>query len=299
MYVVRLDEGDLVEASLRGRLKQQKRTGDKVVIGDHVEVVAQGGGWSVERVLERRSQLVRRSLGGRLTKVVAANVDRVLAVVAARDPDPSPSTVDRLLAVAEASGGHPVLVVNKVDLDGARGTAESLAGLYGGVGYRVLAVSAATGQGMEDVAAELCSGVSALMGPSGAGKSSLLNRLHPELDLAIGDLSRRTGRGRHTTVSARLVSLECGGVVADTPGFGDVGVWGVEATEVAQCFPEIAKLEDACRFRGCAHLREPDCAVRAALEEGRVAESRYRSYVTLREEAATAAEALPWRRESP
>jgi len=220
---------------------------------------------------------------------VAANVDRVLAVMSARDPDPSPGMVDRLLAVAEASGVHAVLVVNKVDLEGARGTAEGLARLYGGVGYRVLSVSAATGEGVGDVAAELCSGVSALMGPSGAGKSSLLNRLHPELELPIGDLSRKTGRGRHTTVSARLVTLECGGVVADTPGFGDVGVWGVEAAEVAHCFPEIARLEDACRFRGCAHLSEPDCAVRSALEEGRIAESRYRSYVTLREEAAAAA----------
>jgi ribosome biogenesis GTPase len=288
VYLVRVDGGDMVEASLRGRLKREKRTGDRVVIGDHVEVVPHEDGWAVERVLERRSQLVRHSLGGRLTKVVAANVDRVLAVVAARDPEPSLAVVDRLLAVAEASGVHPVVVVNKVDLEGARKAAAALADLYGPIGYHVLSVSAATGEGMDAVAALLCHGVSALMGPSGTGKSSLLNALHPELELATGSVSRRTGRGRHTTASARLVPLACGGVVADTPGFGDVGVWGVDSSEVAHCFPEIVRLEDACRFRGCAHLQEPDCAVKAAVALGSVAGSRYRSYVTLREEAATA-----------
>ena len=288
VYHVRLDSGDVVEASLRGRLKLEKRTGDKVVIGDQVEVVPLGDGWTVERVLERTGELVRRGVGGRRAKVVVANVDRVLAVVAARDPDPSPAAVDRLLVIAEASRVHPVLVVNKVDLEGGRETAASLARLYEPIGYRVLAMSAATGEGMDAVAAEICHGVSALMGPSGAGKSSILNCLHPALALRTGDLSRRTGRGRHTTVSARLIPLECGGVVADTPGFGDVGMWGVGISEVARCFPEIAPLEAGCRFRGCAHHREPDCAVRRAVGTGAVAESRYRSYVTLREEAAAA-----------
>ncbi|HSW31245.1 MAG TPA: ribosome small subunit-dependent GTPase A [Longimicrobiales bacterium] len=290
VYLVRLDGGDMVEASLRGRLKQERRTGDKVVIGDHVEVEPAEDGWAVERVLERQSQLVRHSLGGRLTKVVAANVDRVLAVVATRDPNSSTTLVDRLLVIAESSGVPPVLVVNKVDLEGGRDVADALARVYRPIGYRVLVVSAATGEGMDDVAAEVCRGVSALMGPSGAGKSSLLNSLHPELELRTGALSRKTGRGRHTTVSARLVPLACGGVVADTPGFGEVGVWGVESGEVAHHFPEIAPLESECRFRGCAHLKEPDCAVRAAVEAGSVAESRYRSYVTLREEATAAEE---------
>ena len=129
------------------------------------------------------------------------------------------------------------------------------------------------------------------MGPSGAGKSSILNALHPELDLRTGGLSRKTGRGRHTTVSSRLIPLECGGTVADTPGFGDVGLWGVEAAEVSRCFPEIVPLEDECRFRGCAHVKEPDCAVREAVATGAVAESRYRSYLALREEALQASEA--------
>ncbi|GMV04989.1 MAG: putative ribosome biogenesis GTPase RsgA [Gemmatimonadota bacterium] len=285
VYQVRLDSGDFVEAALRGRLKQEHRTGDKVVVGDRVRVGHHGSIWAVDAVAPRTSELVRRGLGGRRAKVVAANVERMLVVVAARDPDPSLAQVDRLLVVAEASGVHPVLVVNKIDLAGGREVAERLRSLYERSGYPVLAVSAVTGEGMESLARRLENGTSALVGPSGAGKSSLLNALHPTLELRTGDLSRKTGRGRHTTVSSRLIPLECGGTVADTPGFGDVGLWGVEVDQVAECFPEIRALEEGCRFRGCAHLKEPDCAVRAAVEAGEMAESRYRSYVALREES--------------
>ena len=284
-YRLRLDDGSMVDAALRGRVKQERRTGDKVVIGDRVVAVRSDEAWLVDTVAPRDSEIVRRGLGGRIAKVVAANVDRVFAVVAARDPDVTFSLVDRLLVVAESSGLHPILVVNKTDLEGGAAKAAELAALYGPLGYRVLAVSAADGSGMDDLRREMSQGTSALMGPSGAGKSSLLNALHPELELRIGDLSRKTGRGRHTTVSSRLIPLECGGVVADTPGFGDVGLWGVASEDVAACFPEIADLEEGCRFRGCAHMREPDCAVIAGVAEGTVASSRYESYVRLREEA--------------
>ena len=289
LYEVRLASGDLVEAALRGRLKQERRTGDRVVIGDQVTVVRSGDLWTVESVAPRDSELVRRGAGGRLAKVVAANVRRVLAVVAARDPDVSLGLVDRLLVVAESSGVPPVLVVNKIDLPGGREKAAELAGLYGGIGYRVLQVSVALREGLGALEAELENGTSVLVGPSGAGKSSILNALRPQLELRTGGLSVRTGRGRHATVSARLIPLSCGGTVADTPGFGDVGLWGVPPEDVGGCFPELVALVEECRFRGCAHLREPDCAVREAVG-GAVAESRYRSYVTLRGEAAEQAQ---------
>jgi ribosome biogenesis GTPase len=285
VYRVRLDDGREVDAALRGRLKLERRTGDKVVIGDRVRVGRAEDDWVVERVEERRSEMVRRGPGGRRAKVVAANLDRVLVVVAARDPEVTDELVDRLLVVVEASGLRPVLVVNKVELDGGAARAADLAATYGPIGYRVLGVSAATGQGMAAFSAEACTGIAALVGPSGVGKSSLVNHLDPTAELRTGALSRRGGRGRHTTVESRLVPLACGGVVADTPGFGDVGLWGVSPDAVEGCFPEMADFRALCRFRNCAHLSEPDCAVRAAVERGEVAESRYRSYVVLREEA--------------
>lgn len=285
VYRVRIDSGEQVDAALRGRLKLERRSGDKVVVGDRVRVARSGEAWVVEGVDPRSSELLRRGPGGRKAKVVAANLDAILVVVAARDPDPTPSLIDRLLVVAEASGLTPVLVVNKADLPGGRESAEALRRLYGSIGYRVLVVSAVSGLGMEALAEQVCTGATALVGPSGAGKSSLLNALDPGLDLRIGDLSRRTGRGRHTTVSSRLIQLSCGGAVADTPGFGDVGLWGVAPDEVAACFPELEARVGECQFRGCAHLSEPGCAVRLAVERGEIAPSRYASYRTLRSEA--------------
>lgn len=285
VYTVVLDDGSRVEASLRGRLKQDRKSGGRVVIGDRVHLEAAGDDWAVAGLEERASAFVRSGAGGRRPKVVAANLDRVLVVVAAREPDPGTETVDRLLAAAEASGMRPLLVVNKVDLEGAREVVEEFRTIYEGVGYRVLPVSADTGEGLEELAGEICSGSSALVGPSGVGKSTLLNAVDGELELPTGALSRKTGQGRHTTTNARLLPLSCGGLVADTPGFGDVALWGVEPEELDRCFPEMARLLGQCRFRGCAHLAEPDCAVREAVEEGRIPRSRWESYATLRAEA--------------
>ncbi len=288
VYRVALDEGPTVEASLRGRLKQQARTGDRVVIGDRVQVAeGEGGGWSVEKVEPRTSEIARRAPGGRKAKVVAANVDRLVAVVAGADPEPRPETIDRLLVIAEADDVEPLLVVNKIDLPGAREASGRLVGLYGGLGYGVVRVSARTGEGMDRLARVLCSGTSALVGPSGVGKSSLLNALEPGLQLRTSHVSERARSGRHTTVSARLLPLACGGRVADTPGFSDVGLWDVDPAELDLCFPEMVRLREDCRFRACTHTHEPGCAVLAAVGAG-VDAGRYASYRALRDEAGAA-----------
>lgn len=287
-YSVVLDDGWEVEATLRGRLKKDRRGTDRAVIGDRVRVLEQTSGWTIEEVEERSSAFVRRGAGGRRPKVVAANVDRVFAVVAAREPDPSLELIDRLLAVIESCRLHAALVVNKVDLPGAAEPAAELAELYAPLGYTVLRTSARTGEGVAALAQAMASGTSALVGPSGGGKSSLLNAVDPSLELRTGALSRKTGTGRHTTVSSRLIRLASGGLVADTPGFGDIGLWGIEPDAVEACFPEMVALAEGCRFAGCAHDREPDCAVRSAVEAGRLPPSRYRSYLRLREEAVAA-----------
>ncbi len=285
-YRVVCRDGSVVDATLRGRLKKRRDRTAQVVIGDEVEVEpAAGDAWVIHRVLPRRTELVRRARGGRAPRTLAANLDRAFAVVAARQPDARLEMIDRLLVLGEASGMHPILVVNKVDLPGAAEVARDLEEFYGSIGYDVLSVSAATGEGLERFREAVCSGSSALYGPSGVGKSTLLNAVDPRLELRTGALSRKTGTGRHTTVGSRLIPLECGGLVADTPGFADVGLWGVEASELERCFPEFAPYLGACRFRSCSHTHEPDCAVREAVEEGPIAPSRYQSYVTLRREA--------------
>ena len=285
-YRVRLEDGRVVEASLRGRLKLEERRGGKVVIGDRVSLDQLGECWTIESVEQRTTELVRRSRNRGAPKVLAANLDRAFMVVAAKHPQANPELVDRLLVLGESSGIRPALVINKIDLPGARDIAEPLEDLYQSIGYLVLCVSAVSGEGLDLLQEELCAGSSTLIGPSGVGKSSLLNAIDPELELRTGELSRKGGTGRHTTVSARIISLSCGGFVADTPGFGDVGFWGITLSEIDHCFPEFAEHMLRCRFRGCSHVSEPDCGVQAAVGEGVIAATRFSSYLKARSEVA-------------
>ena len=287
VYALRLDDGRQIEASLRGRLKLEAREGGKIVIGDRVEAEEGDGSATIEACLSRRTTMVRRSVAGRKAKVLAANLDRVFVVMAI-DPPPPAALIDRFLVVAEANDIPPVIVFNKMDLPGAADVASSLSARYEEVGYGVLTVSAKGDIGIESLRALLCEGISALIGPSGAGKSTLLNKIEPGLELRTGELSARSRTGRHTTVSSRLLSLSCGGAVADTPGFSDVGLWGMDPADLDLCFPEMKGLRGQCRFRGCAHLVEPGCAVRQAVEESRLAPERYESYEVLREEVVEA-----------
>ena len=289
VYVISLLNGTRIEASIRGRLKREHRTGSRVVIGDRVQVVQTDGSWTIESVDERDTELVRRGRSGRTPKILAANLDRVFAIVALKEPTATTQLIDRLLVLIESSGVRPTVVLNKVDLDGASEAAAELEDAYRGIGYRVFVTSASRGDGVEALHGEICDGSSAFIGPSGSGKSSLLNEIDPALDLRTGALSRKTRTGRHTTVGSRMIELSCGGLVADTPGFGDVGLWAVPPEDISQCFPEFTDPAQGCRFRGCTHVHEPDCGVLEALAAGKILSSRHGSYVTLRAEAEEAA----------
>lgn len=278
-----------LEAVLRGRLKQEARTGDRVVAGDRVRFRQEDGdSATIEEVLPRVSEFVRAAPSGHRAKIVAANVDHVLVVLAASDPPFRNDVADRFLVLAETSGGSPRLVINKTDLvpPGPAGRAALEGGLdaYRRIGYPVLATSAVSGEGMGDFAELLSGGTSVLVGPSGVGKSSLLNAVDPSLGLRTGLVGAK-GRGRHTTVSARLLPLEGGGAVVDTPGFSDVALWRTDPALLAAAFPEVRERAGSCRFRDCRHLEEPGCAVRDALARGEMDEDRYASYRALRAEA--------------
>ncbi len=284
-YVVNLPDGETVEASLRGRLKKSGNPMDRIVVGDRVHLETSGDAYVIHAVEPRTTTLMRARLGGRYPKPVAANLDRLFAVAATDQPTPSPELIDRLLVLAEAGGMAGVVVLNKTDLESGRAAAQELSSTYGAVGYPVHLVSAKTGAGMEELAADLCDGWGILAGASGVGKSSLLSWIQPNLNLRVGELGS-TGAGRHTTVSARLIPLECGGYVVDSPGFSDAGLWGITPAELSSCFPEMRRLAEGCRFRECTHHREPDCAVLEAVAEGVVAPSRHASYLALADELA-------------
>jgi len=280
VYRVRPDGADEpVDAFLRGRLKQEIRTGERLVAGDRVGISrADDGTWTVERVAPRASELLRAGVGGRKAKVVAANVDQALVVVSALRPDLSEELVDRFLVLAELSELPALVVVNKMELEGAAEIAGRLESRLDGTGYDLFRTSALTGEGVPTLAGELREKTSVIMGPSGVGKSSLLNAVSPGLELRIGEVSLRRGGGRHTTVSARLVPLAGGGWVVDTPGFSDVAAWDPDPRHLAWAFPEFRTRADDCRFRGCSHLHEPGCAVKEGVEAGEVDPGRYASY---------------------
>ena len=285
VYTVALESGEVLKASLRGRLKLEQRPGDQVVIGDRVRVAGGDVTYTIEEIFPRETAITRSRFGGRSVKVLVANADRMLLVVATARPQTRRGLIDRLLVVAEAGGVVPIIVVNKMDLQGALAVAEELEGVYEPLGYEVVRVSALTGEGLGQFGEKVCQGIAVLAGSSGVGKSSLVNAFEPEHRLRTGELSRKRGTGRHTTVSANLIHLGCGGLVADTPGFSDVGLWGVRRSELDACFPEFRPLLAGCRFRGCSHLHEPDCAVRNALDDGAINSDRYESYRMMLEES--------------
>lgn len=277
-----MHQGRVVEAVLRGRLKQQQRTGDAVVVGDRVEVRAhEDGGHTIEGVAERETELARTAPGaGHRAKVMAANVDQMLVVFSVAHPAPRLRMLDRFLVLAEANGLDSLIVANKTDL----GASEDLDmfRVYEDIGYAVLFTSAVTGDGLGPLRERLCGRISALAGPSGVGKSSLLNAIEPGLGLRTGAVGQVVKKGRHTTVSARLIPLACGGHVADTPGLRELGLWGIDAADLDLHFPEFRPHLDACRFgRSCSHTVEPDCGVQQALAAGAIPGPRYDSYVAL------------------
>jgi ribosome biogenesis GTPase len=282
VYQVETSEG-LRDAVLRGRVKQEARVGDRVVVGDRVELArSEEGAWTIETVHERHSALVRRAPGkARRAKVIAANIDQVVIVFSVAKPTPHLRMLDRFLVLCESTGLDAVIIANKVDLIGEVEARRSF-GLYERIGYPVLYTSVKQGVGMEELRETLRGRISALTGPSGVGKSSLLNSIQPGLALRVSSVSEAVGKGRHTTVTAELIPLGEGSYVADTPGLRELGLWDVPEEELDRYFPEFEPYLGSCRYgNSCSHSHEPACAVRDAVDEGTVPPERYASYLKM------------------
>lgn len=264
----------VVRAVLRGKVK---RDTPHVVVGDRVHLDSEAGSgevYGIADVEERRSVLERRTPEGRGTRPVAANIDQVFVVSATARPDPIPQLIDRLLVVAEANHIPAAVVLNKIDLD----SGEALAARFRKAGYEVFRATAKGGEGIDALRERLLHHVSVVTGPSGAGKSSLLNAIQPGLTLRTGEISRKVGRGTHTTVSAVMIPLEGGGYLVDTPGFSEVGVWDVDPRHLDECFPDMRPFVGSCRYGDCRHMSEPGCAISQAAERGVIDAGRLESY---------------------
>lgn len=245
-----------------------------VLAGDWVRVQGRGEEATIQFIEPRQNALSRLSRGRRHT--IVANVDQVLIVGSAAEPDLKPGLIDRLIVAAEAAGIRPVICLNKADLvDPA--SLIPLAGVFARMGYPTVLCSTRTGLGMERLRAELPDRVTAVIGQSGVGKSSLLNWLEPQLALAVGDVSRDNDKGRHTTTVARLLPHSHGGSFVDTPGVRQFQLWETVPAEVPAAFRDLRPLANHCRFPDCSHSHEADCAVKDAVADGLLDTRRWES----------------------
>jgi ribosome biogenesis GTPase len=276
LYEVRISEGEgerRVTCRGRGVLR---RDDDKLLVGDLCLVREEGEEAVIEKILPRRSALVRPPL---------ANLDELFIVTAASHPAPSLDTLDKLTAIAVHNGITPVMVVTKADIDDEAAT--SLAAIYRGAGFPVFVLSPErdTAELSAYIEAHVRDGrLAAFAGASGVGKSTLMNRLFPSLSLATGDISRKIARGRHTTRSVELFVTPVGGLLADTPGFSMLDFLRFDffaLEDLPKNFPEFLDELSACRYADCTHTGEQECGVAVAVREGRIAPSRHESYRSL------------------
>ncbi len=291
-FTVDTEQGPIV-AQIPGRLKKERRGTDIVTVGDWVTISTNADGTgTVEEVADRHSVLSRTRPAAHDTRrmaldreqVLVANPDQVVLVFSIKRPQPSLRKLDRFLVVAEVNELPAVIAVNKIDLLESIEEARQMFGVYEDLGYQVIYTSTKSGEGVAELKEVLRDKISVLAGSSGVGKSSLLNAIQPGLGLQVREVSEATEKGMHTTRHAEMFALDEGGYVVDTPGIRGLALYDVEAEELDAYFREIAPLVAQCQFSDCTHQHEPGCAVRAAVEDGRVSPARYDSYLRLRDE---------------
>ena len=293
-YVVRLDESRAeVKCKMAGSYRIRGiRITNPVAVGDEVSITPASTGEIalIKDIKPRRNYIIRKASNlSKEAHIIASNIDRAMLVATLAHPTTATTFIDRFLATAQAYDVPAILVINKIDIladdpDNAE-LLDAVTHLYRSIGYTVVAVSAATGEGFDTLRQELASKVTLLSGNSGVGKSSIINRLIPGLNLRTAAISDAHDTGMHTTTFSEMYDLDGGGAIIDTPGIRGFGTIDFDRNEVAHFFPEIFELSKECRFRNCTHTHEPGCAVLEALADCRIAQSRYASYMSILDDA--------------
>ena len=284
-------------AVLKGKIRlRNNESTNPVAVGDHVRFESSSDILSdislknpaqISEVLDRKNHLIRKSTNlSRQSHVIAANVDMAFAVVSLYFPEIKLPFLDRMLVTCEVYGIPVTIVLNKVDLyrEEAPQAVADFIDIYTNAGYRVVCTSARTGEGVDELRSLTCGNVCLFSGESGVGKSSLIKALDPTLDPKIGRISDVHLQGKHTTSLYEMYRLRTGGWVIDTPGLRGFGLVNLEKEEISRYFPEMLKISENCRFTPCTHTHEPGCAVKEAVEDGRISPERYSSYLGMIEE---------------
>ena len=292
-YTVRTDDGQLLDCRIKGNFRIKGiRSTNPVAVGDRVEVrmpQADTEDGLITGIEDRKNYIIRKSINlSKQSHIIAANVDQALLIVTVANPETSTTFIDRFLASAEAYRVPVILVFNKTDLldDDQRRYQQMMVQLYETIGYQCLQVSAATGEGFDQLTPLLEGTTTLLSGNSGVGKSTLINRLVPGANLRTADLSDAHNMGMHTTTFSEMIPLTSHlspltSYLIDTPGIKGFGSFDMEPEEISGYFKEIFRFSKDCRFNNCTHTHEPGCAVLQALEDHYIAQSRYQSYLSM------------------
>ncbi|HMI07202.1 MAG TPA: ribosome small subunit-dependent GTPase A [Flavobacterium sp.] len=290
-YTVKAENGDFIECRIKGkfRMKGIKST-NPISVGDLVDFeldeTSDAITGTIHKIHERKNYIVRKSVNlSHQMHIIASNIDRVFLLVTINNPPTTTSFIDRFLVTAEAYGIEAVLVFNKIDTLNETTLDEQLylQHIYQEIGYKCLRVSSTEKKGLDQLKELMVGKVSMFSGHSGVGKSTLVNALEPDLHLKTTVISEQSKQGQHTTTFAEMYDLSFDAKIIDTPGIKGFGIVDMEKEEISGYFPEFFKLKDQCKFNNCLHKDEPQCAIKKALEEDRIAWSRYRSYLQILE----------------
>ena len=288
-YVVKTDDGQLVDCKIKGnfRLKGIRST-NPIAVGDHVHIVMNHEGTAfIHEIEDRKNYIIRRASNlSKQSHILAANLDQCMLIVTINYPETSTIFIDRFLATAEAYRIPVSIIFNKTDRYDEDETRylDGLINLYTYIGYPCYKVSALNQTGIEAIRADLANKVTLLSGNSGVGKSTLINAILPDLEVKTGEISDYHNKGMHTTTFSEMFPLPQGGWIIDTPGIKGFGTFDMEEEEVGHYFKEIFKHSANCKYGNCTHRHEPGCAVRQAVEEHLISESRYSSYLNMLED---------------
>lgn len=286
-YQVRsFESGELFNCRIKGKFRVAGiKSTNPIAVGDvvhfHLEDHQEGQG-IISAIQDRKNYIVRKSVNlSKQVHIIASNMDQALLVTTLAQPMTSTGFMDRFLSTAEAYSIPTIIVFNKIDLydEEEMMELEYREAVYSAIGYKVLKTSAMRGIGLEKLKEELKDKTTLLSGHSGVGKSTLVNAVEPNLDLRTGTVSLSHRKGQHTTTFAEMHPLRMGGDVIDTPGIKGFGMVNMKKEEISHFFPEIFAFSEQCRFHNCMHLNEPECAVKSALEENKIAPTRYESYL--------------------
>ncbi len=285
-YQVKSEEGKLYQCRIKGKLRLSGiRSTSPVAVGDRVSFDLDDEDVGViHSIDERDNYLVRKSVNlSKQLHIIGANIDSVFLVITFKNPETFTTFIDRFLVSAAAFGIETVLLFNKIDqyTEKELGVVKEQEQLYSVIGYKTVLCSSKTGQGIDDLKCLMKDNTCIFSGHSGVGKSTLINTVAPELSLKIGEISEQHGQGQHTTTFAEMFDLSFGGRIIDSPGIRGFGIADIEKEEIARYFKEFFRASENCKFNNCQHLSEPGCAVKRKIEEGRIANSRYQSYLSM------------------